>query len=107
MENQSWFLAHNAPAHRSDLVKDNVTTLQHPLYPSDLAEAGFFHLFPLLKLALTVRRVCYATEITKNATKELKRLSQNGFQKCFQQVYSPRKIFTVPQGDCFKAMWLK
>ena len=87
MENQSWFLAHNAPAHRSDLVKDNMTTLQHPQYPSDLAEAHFYW-FPLLKSALKRRHSCYTADNLKNATGELKRLSQNGFKKCFQQLYS-------------------
>jgi len=43
----SWFLLHdNAPAHRSVLVKDflvknNVTTLELPPYPSDLTQADF------------------------------------------------------------------
>jgi len=50
----SWFLLHdNAPAHRSVLVKaflakNNVTTLEHPLYPPDLAPVDFY-LFLLLK----------------------------------------------------------
>jgi hypothetical protein len=29
-----------------------------------------------------------ATDMTRNATEELKRLSQNGFQECFQDVRS-------------------
>jgi len=43
----SWFLLHdNAPAHRSVLVKDfllknNVTTLEHPPYSSNLIPADF------------------------------------------------------------------
>jgi transposase len=42
-----WFLLHdNAPAHRPVLVKDflvknNVTTLEHPTYSSDLIPADF------------------------------------------------------------------
>jgi hypothetical protein len=44
----SWFLLYdNAPAHRSDLVKDfsstnNVTTLQHSPYSPDLTLADFY-----------------------------------------------------------------
>ena len=44
----SWFLLHdNAPAHRlvlfmDFLVKDNVTTLKHPLYSPDLDPAEFY-----------------------------------------------------------------
>ena len=71
-ENQSWFLAHNAPAHRSDLFKDNVTTLQHPPYSPDLGEADFY-LFPLLKSALKRRHSCY--------TLRMRRKSWKGFHK--------------------------
>ena len=80
----NWFLLHdNAPAHWSVLFKDilpndNVTTLEHPPYFPDLAAADFY-LFPRLKSALKGRRFCDATDIIKNATDELKRLSQNGF----------------------------
>jgi hypothetical protein len=51
--NSRFLLQHNAPAHRSVLVRDflaksNVTTPEHPPYPRDLASADFY-LFPLLK----------------------------------------------------------
>jgi hypothetical protein len=75
-----WFLLHdNASAHRSVSVTDfvannNVTTQEHPLYSPNLAPADF-RLFPRLKSALKRRCCCGATDITKNATKELKRLS--------------------------------
>jgi len=88
----SWFLLHdNAPAHRLVLVKDflakgNVTTLEHPPYSPDPDPADYY-LFTRLKSALKGRRFCYATDI-KNATEKLKRLSQNGFQECFQYLYS-------------------
>jgi len=92
-ENLSWFLLHdNAPAHRSVLVKDflaknHVTTLERPPYSPDLA-ASDIYLFPWLKLTLKGRHICDATDNIKNATEELKRLSQNGFQECFQHLYS-------------------
>ena len=91
MEN-SWFLLQdNAPAHQPVLVNDflaenNVTTLEHPPH-SDLAPAALY-LFPRLKSALKRRHFCDATDITKNATKELKRFSQHGFQLRFQHLYS-------------------
>ena len=50
----SWFLLHdNAPAHRSVsfkdfLAKNDVTTLELPLYSPDVAPADFY-LFPRLK----------------------------------------------------------
>ena len=91
-KNNNWFLLHdNAPAHRSVLgmdflAKNNVTTLEHPLHSPDLATAEFY-LFPRHKSALKGRRFCDATDIIKNAKDELKRLSQYGFQECFQQFY--------------------
>jgi len=63
------------------LEKNNVTTLEHPPYSPELASVDFYP-FPRLKSALKGRRFCDATDI-KNATKELKRLSQNDFQECF------------------------
>jgi len=93
MVNQGWFrLQDNAPAHRSVLVKDflaktNMTTLQHLPFSHDLTPADFY-LFLGVKLAFMRRRFCDATDIIKNATEELKRLSQNGFHECFQHLYS-------------------
>jgi hypothetical protein len=59
----------------------------HSPYSSDLASADLY-LFPRPKLALKERRFCDATDITKNATEELKRLSQNGLQGYLQHLYS-------------------
>jgi hypothetical protein len=47
-----------------------------------------YYPFPRLKSALTGRSFGDITEIIKNATEELKMLSQNGFQKRFQHLYS-------------------
>jgi transposase len=82
--NSRFLLYDNAPAHRSVLVKDflarnNVTTLEHPKYSSELTAADFC-LFLRMTSALKGRRFCDDTDIIKNATEELKRLSQNGFQ---------------------------
>jgi hypothetical protein len=82
----------NAPAHESVLVKDllaknNVTTLEHSQNSPDLVPADFY-LFPTLKSTLKGRSFYDATDIIKNAMEELKRLSQNGLEKCFQHLYS-------------------
>jgi hypothetical protein len=83
------FLLHdNAPANRSVVVKDflrknDVKTLKNPPYFSYLA-AAYFYLFTRLITALKGRRFCDANDIVKNATIELKRFLQNGFQECFQ-----------------------
>jgi histone-lysine N-methyltransferase SETMAR len=101
----SWFPLHdNAPAHRSVLVKDiitknNVATLEQSPYSPDLAPADLY-LFPQLKSALKGQRLCDTTDIIKNATKELKRLSRNGFQKYFQRRYSRLQKCVVAHGDC-------
>jgi transposase len=99
-----YYLLHdNAPAHRLVFVKDflaknNVTMLEHPPYSPDLAVVDSY-LFPRLKSALKGQRCCVATDIIKNATEELKRLSQNGFQECFQHLYSYCHKCIVAQGD--------
>jgi hypothetical protein len=56
------------------LGKNIVTPLDHPPYSSYLAAADFY-LFPRLKSALKGRRFSDASDITDNATEELKRLS--------------------------------
>jgi hypothetical protein len=47
-------------------------------------------------------RYCDVTDIIKNATEELKKLSQNGCQQCFQYLYSRWQKFIFAQGDCFE-----
>ena len=101
----SWFLRHGiAAVHRSFWVKDflakyNVTKMEHPPYSPNLAPANFY-LSPRLKSALKGRRFCDATDI-KNATEELKRLSQNDFQENFQHVYGRQQEFIFAQDDSF------
>ena len=80
------------------LDKNNVITLEHS---PDLAPTHFY-LFLLLRSALERWRGCDATDMIKNATEELKRLSQIGFQECFQHLYSPCRKYIVAQGDYFK-----
>ena len=69
-------------------VNKYVISLEHLPYSPDLVPAHFY-LFPLLKSVLKGLRCCDSTDIIKNATEELKRLSQNGIQECFQHLYSP------------------
>jgi len=98
-----WFLLpNNAPAHRSVLVKafyaKNVPTLELPPNSHDLAPAGFY-LLPQLQSALQGWLFCDATDITKNAKKELTSLSQNGFQKGFHHFYSRwQRCIAAPGG---------
>ena len=48
---------------------------------------SWFLLFPGLKSVLKGNRFSYDTDVIRNATEELKRLSQNVFQKYLQQLY--------------------
>jgi hypothetical protein len=57
------------------LGKNNVTTLQHPPYPTDVDAAGFYP-FPLLESSQEGRPFCDATYIIKN-----------GIKACFQHLY--------------------
>jgi transposase len=99
--NSCFLLQNNAPAHWSVLVKDflaknNVTTLEHLPYSPDLAPTNFYPL-SRLKSASKGTRCCDAIGIIKNATEELKRISQNAFQECFQHLYSRWQKCTVAQ----------
>jgi hypothetical protein len=74
--------------------------MEHPPYSPDLTPTNFY-LFPRLKSALKGRHFFDATHIIKNATEELKRLSQNNFQQSSQHVCSRQQQFIVAQEDCF------
>jgi len=77
-----------------------VTTLEHPPYSPDLAAADFY-LLPRLKSGLKVRRFCIATDTIRNAMEELKRLSQNGFQECFRDLYTSWQKFIFAEENYF------
>ena len=83
------------------LAKNKVTTLKHHPCSPDLAVIDFC-LFPPLKLALKRRRNRNDTEIIKNAKEELKRLSKNVFQECFQLFYCRWQKCIIVQGDYFE-----
>jgi len=83
------------------VAKKNMTILAHPPYPSDLASADFY-LFPRLQSTLKEWRFCDAADFIKNATEELKMFSQNGFQKCFQQLYGRCQKCMFAQGGYFE-----
>ncbi|KAJ4448751.1 hypothetical protein ANN_00142 [Periplaneta americana] len=95
----NWFLMHdNAPAHRAIIVKNflarhNITALDHPPYSPDLSPPDYF-LFPRLKSHLKGRRF-NAEEVIANATRALRRVSQNGFQACFQELYTRWQKYTL------------
>ena len=77
-----------------------------PLFP-ELTPADFY-LFLRTKSAMKERCFFDATDIFKNATAELKSLSQYDFKKCFQHFYSRRhKYVVLYKGGILKEMQLK
>jgi len=44
------------------------------------------------------RRLCDGTDIINNATEELKRPSQEGFQECIQHLYSADRSAQLQRG---------
>jgi hypothetical protein len=48
------------------------------------------------------RHFCDANDIINNEMEELKRLSQNGFQECFQHLDSRLQKCIFAQGDYFE-----
>ena len=77
-------------------------TLEHPPHSPDLAAADLY-LFPGLISALKGQRLCDTTNIIKNATEELKRLSQNCFHERYQRLYSRWPKCLVAQVDNYEA----
>ena len=78
-----------------------MTTLEHPPYSPDLTQADFY-LFHGLKSALKGWRLCDATDVIKNETKELKMFLQNGFKEFIQHLYSRWHKCIVAQRDILK-----
>jgi hypothetical protein len=99
----SWFLLHdNAAKYRPLLAKDflaknNVTTLENPPHSSLLAP-GDFYLFPPLKSTLKGRGFRDATDIFKNATEELKRLSKMTSRNVSNNLHSLEEVYSCTRG---------
>jgi hypothetical protein len=75
----------------------------HTLNSTDLAPAEFY-LFHPLKSALKGCCFCNAADVIKNATEELKKLSQSRFQLSFQYHYSRWQKYLVIQGSYFEGL---
>jgi hypothetical protein len=83
------------------LAKNNVTTLEHPPHSSGPPQTDFY-LFSRLKSAPKKWHFCDIPDIIKNVAEELKRLSQNSFQECFQNLYSHWQKRVFVRGDYFE-----
>ena len=85
---KSWLLHHkNAPTHkaisvRQLLVKKQITALDHPPNSPDLASCDFW-LFSRLKDVMKGTHFSSLEEIKASVMRELKRLKEEDFTKCF------------------------
>jgi len=70
--------------------------MEYPQHSPDMVPAEFYLLLHWNQ-HLKGRRFCDAADIIKSATEELKRISQNGFLKYFQNFYSRWQKCTVAQ----------
>jgi hypothetical protein len=79
----------SAPAHTSLVVrgfmtKNNMTTVRHPAYSTDLALCNFC-VFPKMKLWLKGRRFISIEEIQAESQQVLNTLTSADFNECFQK----------------------
>jgi hypothetical protein len=79
--------------------------MEHIPYSTGLAPANFYA-FPQMKSALKGRRFRDDTEIIKNATEELKRISQNIFQEGFRKLNSHWQKCRFAKGNYFEEILL-
>jgi transposase len=87
-KNGDWLLHHeNLPALtslvREFLTKNNMTTLPHPAYSSDLAPCDFY-VFPKMKLRLKGRCFMSIEEIQTESQQVLNMPTLEDFNECFQ-----------------------
>ena len=104
----------NVPKNGEPSVRFHCTTMIHDTgrfvneflsyhsYSPTMTAANLYP-FPGLKSKFKGLFFYGVTDVIENATKELKRHSQNGLQKCFQHLYHRWQKFIVAQGDCFAA----
>ena len=83
-----WLLSHdNVPPHcsltvKKYLVRHSDSTLKRPPYSPNLAPADFY-LFHWVKMKLKGNHFVNSDEMIKSTTRQLKDLSENGFQMYF------------------------
>ena len=81
-----------------------MTKLERPPHSPDLAKAEFY-LFRPLKSGLRGRNFRDATDIIKNATEELQRLSQTDIQDCLKHLYSRWQKCVFSQWGYFEGLY--
>lgn len=103
----SWFLLHyNARPHcalnvRRFLAKHDIVQVNHPPYSPDLSPPDFY-LFPKLKISLKGHRFQDIEDIKKNVTAQLRSISSEDYETCFQNLYSRAQKCVSAGGDYFE-----
>ena len=88
-EANAWALHHDKPPTHTALsicqflAERNIATLEHSSYSPDLAPCDFFF-FPKIKCVLKGTHFSDIDSIKKAAMTELKKISENAFQECFE-----------------------
>jgi hypothetical protein len=102
----SWALLHECSSTpdgfgQEFLSKEHCDNTGTSPYSHDVSTFDFY-LFPRLVSAFKGRCFHDASDVIKNVMEELKRLSQHGFQECFQHLYSRWQKCIVAQGEYFE-----
>ena len=79
----------------------NIPVVPQPLYSPDLSPCDFF-LFPWLKNHLKGCHFGTLDNIQKNVTDELKGISAEAFQHCYEQWKQRLRHCVAAQGNCFE-----
>ena len=105
----TWFLLHdNARPHTAAVVqqllaKRGVASLAHPPYSPDLSPPDYF-LIPRLKICLKGKRFSDIDDIQRNVKIELKKIPQEDFARCFNDLYACSKKCVNLKGDYFEGL---
>jgi hypothetical protein len=107
---RNWQLHHdNAPAHSSHLIQSflanhGIPVVRQAPYSPYMAPCDFW-LLPKLKRPLKCSRFDGREDIMRNATKELRSLPEEAFQKGFQQWKERWTKCVESQGPTLKVIW--
>jgi len=104
---RDFFLLHdNAPTHKAAsvcqfLTPQNVTTLYHPPYSTDLFPPDYF-LFPKLKMKLQGLHFADVAEIQEAVTDELMKVQKEELSAAFRKLYDRTKSCIYANGAYFE-----
>jgi hypothetical protein len=83
------------------LVEGSISVVPHPPYLLNLSPCDFF-LFPWLKNHLKVRHLGTLDNIQKSVTEELKGITAEAFEHCYEECKHCLCRCLAAQGNCFE-----